>query len=105
MDFKIMQDTEKQVSDGLTTEAEVVYHSFQEAKQKYQAAAQSVDLAKEALRLANMMYEEGANTQLDVLSSQLALTRAKLNYVSSLYEYQMARYQLRKVTGTLKKIL
>lgn len=105
MDYKMMQDTEKQVSDGLTTEAEVVYHSFQEAKQKYAAAAQSVDLAKEALRLANMMYEEGANTQLDVLSSQLALTRAKLNYVSSLYEYQMARYQLRKVTGTLTKIL
>jgi len=105
MDYKMMQDTEKQVSDGLTTEAEVAFNSFQEAKQKYTAAAQSVDLAKEALRLANMMYEEGANTQLDVLSSQLALTRAKLNYVSSLYEYQMARYQLRKVTGTLKKIL
>lgn len=105
LDVKIMQDTEKQVSDGLMAEAEVVYNSFKEAEEKYQAAAQSVDLAKEALRLANMMYEEGANTQLDVLNSQLAFTRAKLNYVSSLYEYQMARYQIRKVTGTLKDIL
>lgn len=105
LDYQIMLDTEKQMFDGLAAETEVAYNKFQEAKQKYEAAYQSVDLAKEALRLANMMYEEGANTQLDVLSSQLALTRAKLNYVSSLYEYQMARYQLRKVSGTLKKIL
>lgn len=105
LDYKIMLDTEKQVHDGILAEAEVTYNKFNEARQKYVAANQSVGLAKEALRLANMMYEEGANTQLDVLSSQLALTRARLNFVSSLYEYQMARYQLRKVTGTLKQTL
>jgi len=64
-----------------------------------------VELAEEALRLANMMYKEGTNTQLDVLNSQLALTRARLNYVSSLYEYQMARYRLRRITGTLRQAL
>ncbi|MBN1352665.1 TolC family protein [candidate division KSB1 bacterium] len=105
LDYRLMLDTEKQVSDGIQAEAEFAYNMFKEARQKYNAANQSVGLAEEALRLANMMYEEGANTQLDVLNSQLALTRARLNHVSSLYEYQMARYQLRKVTGTLKRIL
>jgi len=105
LDYKKMLDTEKQAFDGIAAETEVAYNNFQEAKQKYLAAKQTVDLATEALRLANMMYEEGVNTQLDVLNSQLALTRSKLSYVNSLYEYQIARYELRKVTGSLKGIL
>ncbi len=105
LDYKKMLDTEKQAFDGIAAETEVAYNKFQEAKQKYLSAKQTVDLATEALRLANMMYEEGVNTQLDVLNSQLALTRSKLSYVNSLYEYQIARYELRKVTGSLKGIL
>ncbi len=105
LDYKKMLDTEKQVYDGISAETEVSYNKFQEAKQKYLSAKQTVDLATEALRLANMMYQEGVNTQLDVLSSQLALTRARLSYANTLYEYQTARYQLRKVTGKLKGVL
>ena len=69
------------------------------------SANETVDLAKESLRLANLMYEEGTNTQLDVLNTQLALTQARMNYVSSLFEYQVARYALRKATGQLQGIL
>jgi len=105
LDQKIMLDTSRQLSNGIFAQVEVAYNKYEEAKEKYVAANKSVDLAREALRLANMMYDEGANTQLDVLNSQLALRQARLNYVSSLYEYQMARYQLRKVTGNLKGVL
>ncbi len=105
LDYKIALDVEKQMIDGITAEVEMAQNKFYEAQQKYQAANESVALAEEALRLANLMYDEGASTQLDVLNSQLALNQSKLNYVSSLYEYQMARYQLRKVTGTLHGIL
>lgn len=105
LDYRIMIDTEKQVKDGITAEVEVAFNKFNEAKEKYLSAAESVDLAEESLRLATLMYEEGASTQLDVLSAQLALNRSRVNYASSIYEYQMARYQLRKVTGNLKEIL
>jgi outer membrane protein len=105
LDHKIMLDTEKQINDGVFAEVEISFNTFNEAKQKFMSAQRTVNLAEEALRLANLMYDEGANTQLDVLSSQLALTQAKMNYVSSLYEYQISRYQVRKVTGTLKGIL
>jgi outer membrane protein len=101
IDYKIMLDTEKKLVDGIEAEVEVSFNKFQEAKETYISAKQSVDLAKEALRLARVMYDEGASTQLDVLNSQLALTRAQLNYISLLYEYQIARYKLRKATGTL----
>ncbi|MBN2104658.1 TolC family protein [bacterium] len=105
LDYKISSDMEKQLLDGIKAEVEIAYNKFQEAKEKYQAATESIDMAEEAMRLANLTYEEGASTQLDVLNSQLALTRARLNHASALYEYQMARYQIRKVTGQLNDIL
>ena len=105
LDYNILLDTSKQLADGINAEVEIAYNSYIEAKEKYEAASQSVDLANEALRLANMMYDEGANTQLDVLNSQLALTQARLNYISSIYELQMARYSLQKATGMLTGVL
>ena len=105
LDYNMTLDVVKQLTDGINAEVEFSYNAYIEAKEKYDAANQSVDLATEALRLANMMYDEGANTQLDVLNSQLALTQARLNYVSSIYEYQMARYSLQKATGMLKGVL
>ena len=105
LDYKIVLDSEHSLRDNIVAEVEISYNTFKEAREKYQAAVESVSLAEEALRLANLMYEEGASTQLDVLSSQLALTRSRLNRISALYEYQKARYALRRATGTLKGVL
>jgi outer membrane protein len=105
LDYKIALDTEKLTRDGIATEVEIAYNKFKESSEKYQAAKESISLAEEALRLANLMYEEGVHTQLDVLNSQLALTQSRLNYATALYEYQMARYDLRRVTGLLTSVL
>ena len=105
LDYHIVLDSEKGLRDGVVAEVEIAYNTFMEAQEKYQAAMESVVLAEESLRLANLMYEEGASTQLDVLSAQLALTRSRLNRISALYEYQKARYALRRATGTLKGAL
>jgi outer membrane protein TolC len=105
IDHKIVLDSRRQVRDGIAAEVEVAYNSFHEAKEKYLSASETVRLAEEALRLANLMYEEGTNTQLDVLTSSLALNQARLNYASSLYEYQVARYNLRKATGILEGVV
>ncbi|MBN1480490.1 TolC family protein [candidate division KSB1 bacterium] len=105
LDHRMMLDTQKQVTDGIIAEVEAVYNTFLEATEKYEAASENADLAQETFRLATMMYEEGTNTQLDVFTAQLGLTSARLNYLSSIYEYQLARYALRKVTGNLKEII
>jgi outer membrane protein TolC len=105
LDYKITKDAEKQLNDGIAAEVEVTFNKFHEGREKYQSAKESIAMAQEAMRLANLMYEEGASTQLDVMGARLALTQARLNYVSSLYEYQMARYGLRKAAGLLKGVL
>jgi len=101
LDYRIAEDRERQLMDTIAAEVELARNGLFEAEEKYQAARESIELAHEALRLANLRYEEGASTQLDVIGSQLSLRRAELNHVSALYDYQMARYELRLVTGTL----
>ncbi len=105
LDYKIVIDSGRQIKQQILAEVENAYNNFREAQEKYSSTEESIGLAREALRLANLNYEEGAGTQLDVMGSQLALTRARLNHASALYEYQMARYSLRKVTGILKTTL
>ncbi|MDZ7316442.1 MAG: TolC family protein [candidate division KSB1 bacterium] len=105
IDYRVVLDTKKQSEDGIAAEVEAAYHKLIEAKERYASANETVHLAEESFRLAGMMYEEGANTQLDVFTAQLGLTSARLNYLSSLYDYQMARYALRLATGRLKEIL
>lgn len=102
---KIMEDAEKQLRDRIIGEVEIAYNTFREAKQKFLSAGKTVEMAAEALRLANLMYEEGASTQLDVLNSRLALTRARMSYATTLFEYQVARYALRRATGQLAGVI
>ncbi len=105
LDYRILKDLEKELQNGVTAEVEVAYNKLKEAQERYLSATETVELAREALRLANLMYDEGVNTQIDVLSSRLALTEAQMNFVGSLFEYQIARYQLRKVIGSLEGVL
>jgi outer membrane protein TolC len=105
LDYKMTLDGEKQTLDQVAGEAEFAFNKFAEARETFLSASETVEMAEEALRLANLQYEEGSNTQLDVLSSQLALTQARMNYVRSIYQYQLARYGLRRITGQLEGAL
>ena len=56
-------------------------------------------LVKEALRLANVRYGAGTATQLDVLTSQVALTEARLNQLQAYYGYNVAMAAMRQAIG------
>ncbi|HSQ74596.1 MAG TPA: TolC family protein [Bacteroidota bacterium] len=105
LEYKSVLEDDRRLVNGICAEVEVTLNGVHEADQKYRSALQTVKLGTEALRLANVMYREGANTQLDVLNSQLALTRAQVNYANTMFEYQVARYRLRKAIGHLNGVL
>jgi outer membrane protein len=55
--------------------------------------------AKEAMRIAEVGYENGVITNLDVLTSQVDLAQVETNLASGLYDYIMAKAQIDKLTG------
>ncbi len=75
------------------------YSSLTEAWELVQASAKTVEQAEEALRLAKVRYGAGTATQLDVLTSQVALTQARLNQLQAYYGYHVAVAGMREAMG------
>lgn len=90
-----------EASEDLSIDVEVrqAFSGLQESQELVGATKQTVEQAAEALRLANDRFHVGSATQLDVLTSQVALTQAKTNQVQANYNYLVAVAALRKAIG------
>jgi len=84
---------------AIDVEVRRVHSSLTEAWELVEASGKVVEQADEALRLAKVRYNAGTATQLDVLTSQVELTRAKLNQLQAFFRYNVALAALRKAMG------
>jgi len=75
------------------------HSSLIEAWELVDASGKVVAQADEALRLAQVRYDAGTATQLDLLTSQVELTRAKLNQLQAYYRYNVALAAMHKAIG------
>ncbi|HEU0009580.1 MAG TPA: TolC family protein [Verrucomicrobiae bacterium] len=82
-------------------EVRALYSTFVEAREVLDSQQKVIEQATEALRLASARYEAGADTQLNVLSAQTALTEARTVYVQALHAYSVALARLQRAMGAL----
>jgi outer membrane protein len=75
------------------------HSALQEARELAEASQKVVQQAEEALRLANVRYEAGTATQLDVLQTNVDLTTARTNQVQAYYSFNVALAELRAAMG------
>lgn len=92
---------EESLVNGIKLEINGAYFTMKQAEENVQTQQVTIELAQEANRLAELMYAEGASTQLDVLNANVALNQAKMNYQKSLYEYNVALANLKKAINQL----
>jgi outer membrane protein len=85
----------------LTIKGEVrkAYYDQQEAKAIYEVSAQIIAQAREALVLGQNRYKAGKGTQLEVLESQLQLTRAQLEQSTARRDLELASVQMKRAIG------
>ncbi|MDQ8180541.1 TolC family protein [Pelagicoccus sp. SDUM812005] len=85
----------------LAVEVEVrrALSEMQAAGELAEASIQVVGQAEEALNLADIRYEAGDATQLDVLQARVSLTEARLNQAEAFYRYNAAVAQVRRSIG------
>ena len=73
--------------------------TYQQATELAEASKKVVVQAEEAVRLANARFGAGTATQLDVLTSQVDLTTARLNQLQAFYSYNVAVANVRRAMG------
>ena len=69
---------------------------------KWGAIGEALDIeseAKDALRIAEIGYDNGVTTNLDVLDTQVSLSQVEKNLAEGIYDYLIARAQLDRVMG------
>lgn len=96
---KIMDINVKQLSDANRLEIESKYRTINQEYETIQLGLKNMESAKEGVRIAELNYREGMITILELNSSYNELTRAKVNYLQALYNYNIAIAELEKLTG------
>jgi outer membrane protein TolC len=84
---------------GVDVEVRRAHSTLQEAIELVTASKAVVGQAEESVRLAQARFDAGTATQLDVLTSQVALTDARTNEVQALYNHTIALASLRRAMG------
>jgi outer membrane protein TolC len=75
------------------------YYDLVEAAEIVQSQRKNIEAAEESLRIAEVRYEHGISTLLELMDTQLAVTQAKLNYLNALFNYEEAYARLRAIVG------
>jgi len=101
--IKELNLTTQGLEDSIEFEVRQSVLKINEAKQSLLSQEKNVEQAEESLRIANLSFDEGMVTILDVNQAQNALIQAKTNYSQALYDYMVAVAELNKAVG-LEKI-
>lgn len=89
----------EQIRLGASLEVRSALTRLRSAKESYEVALQGQELAAEALRLAQLRYDEGAGILVDVISAQAELVRAQTNVVNARYQLWTAYSGLQRAVG------
>ncbi|EGO62953.1 TolC family protein [Acetonema longum] len=98
-DLEYAKLQQKQALDGVELEVRQAYLNVREAEKRIATNQVAVNKAEEDYKIAQVRYTSGVGTNLDVIDSEVALTRAKTNYIQALYDYNTSRAQLEKAVG------
>jgi outer membrane protein TolC len=84
---------------GVDVDVRRAISTYQQATELAEASKKVIEQAEEAVRLANARFGAGTATQLDVLTSQVDLTTARLNQLQAFYSYNVAVANVRRAMG------
>jgi outer membrane protein TolC len=98
---RIMDLNVRQLNDATRLEVESQYRAVRQEYENILMGEKNVESAREGARIAELSYKEGMITILELNSSYNELTRAKVNHLQALYNYNIAIAELEKLTGVV----
>jgi outer membrane protein TolC len=75
---------------------------MEEARKRIDAQQKSLSQAEKALQISQTRYKSGIGTQLELLDTQVAMTRAQTNYSQAIYDYLTAKADWQYYVGNLR---
>jgi outer membrane protein TolC len=97
------QLSQRDIEEKVRLEVRQSLLNLKDAEELVKSQQENVKQAEEGLRLAQLGYEQGVYTQLEVMDAQMALDSARKNMAEALYAHMLAKVMLRKAMGKLSQ--
>jgi outer membrane protein len=85
---------------GVTAEIEQALADVTASRSRLALLTSQIDQAQQAFSIARVRYENGAATNLDVLTAQQAVEQAQLQQAQLMFNYELSQYNLNRAVGT-----
>lgn len=110
--YKIKQEklTLQKIENGFSSlkravdlEIEQSFINFDNAQKTANWQKENTELAEKIARVTKIKYEQGVGSNLEVVDAENSLRQAQTNYYSALFDLMIAKVDLDKALGRLKK--
>lgn len=88
-----------QVKESISTDIYKAISDLETSTKELSSTNEQINYAQKSLELANVQYEKGAGTNLEVLDAETSLTQARLLNIQAIYKSIIYYYSLRRATG------
>jgi outer membrane protein len=85
--------------EGLRIQLQSTELRMAEAKKRIAGQEQNIAQAEKAVKIAQTRYRSGVGTQLELMDSQVAMTRARATHAQAVYDYLVAKAEWENVSG------
>jgi outer membrane protein TolC len=99
--LRIAELSGQKVEDEITRQVIDAFTKFQSLSDQLTVAQRVLAVAEEGLNLARQRREFAVGVVLETIQSEQDLTRARLDYLKAVAEFNKAQYSLSKATGKL----
>ena len=99
VDHQQIMTTRRKAEEGLRLRIQSVELRMAEAKKRIEGQEKSLGQAQKAVRIAQTRFSSGVGTQLELMDTQVAMTRTQTNYAQAIYDYLVARAEWENAVG------
>jgi outer membrane protein TolC len=102
LDREKLRYTRLKAEEGLKIQIQSAGLKMAEAKKRIVGQEKSIEQAEKAVRIAQTRFKSGVGTHLELLDTQVAMTRARTNYAQAIYDYLIAEAEWQYAVGLIK---
>jgi outer membrane protein len=98
--YRIAQAKTEDAVLGIRSDVEQALADVQASRDRLDLTKVQIDQAQQAYDIALTRYQNGAATNLDLMTAQEALEQAKLQQAQLMYQFELSQYNLNRAVGT-----
>ncbi len=91
--------TRLKAEEGMKIQIQSCELKMAEANKRVSGQKRTIEQAEKAVKIAQTRYRSGVGTQLELLDSQVAMTRVRTNYAQALYDFVIAQAEWSNAVG------